>query len=70
MSDLVDAVEENWRTVHEKVAGANCVCARLSQDNNHLNLYIYRADNSFKVEIPNTPLYNQSNNPQLVGVYV
>lgn len=70
MSDLVNTVEETWRTVHKIVAGANCVCARLSHDNNHLNLYVHRIDNSSKVEIPSTPLYNQNNNPQLVGVYV
>ncbi|MDD5192872.1 MAG: hypothetical protein PHH54_03040 [Candidatus Nanoarchaeia archaeon] len=70
MSELSDSVEESWRTVHEAVIGANCVCARPSHNNNHLNLYVHKADSISKIEIPNTKLYQESNIPQENIAYV
>ncbi len=48
-SDLSNIVNEHWN-VNEKLQGVNCVSARLSHDDSHMNLYI----GSNKVEIPNS----------------
>jgi len=70
MSELSDSVEKVWKGVYETSIGANCVSARQSHNNHHLNLYVCREGNTSIIEIPDTPLYcDQSNNPQLAEVY-
>ena len=60
MSDITNIFENTWKTLHESVAGANCVSVRPSNNKDHFNFYINKGGDTSRVEIPQVALGQDS----------
>lgn len=51
--EIEKIIDEHW-DIGNRVKSANCVIARLSHDNSHINLYVCSNNVNSQIEIPNT----------------